>query len=298
MNCVICAIAKNENAYLYEWAKYHLSLGFSMIHIYDNNETSGEAISDVFSGSDIQNKIVIHNVRGKNYVQKKVYQECYTTEEFDWCAFIDVDEFITLSAYNTIQDYLSSLSQWDAIHLNWKCYGDNGKVHYEFGNVIDRFPMPWEDRTSFGYVDKPENMHVKSIIKRDLSIDWTYNGSEWESNPHSPYGVFSLCNSNGEPIANGPFSPVCHEQAYIRHYTTKTIEEYASKVSRQCADCEALFYSFPKFFRVNKVTLRKAYWLKKNHPSVHIWDCIKEHVRFGVVNNGWPLKFLFRSLNK
>ena len=46
MQCVICSIAKNENAYLYEWALYHLQLGFSHIYIYDNNDNV------VFMGSN------------------------------------------------------------------------------------------------------------------------------------------------------------------------------------------------------------------------------------------------------
>ena len=107
-NCVICAIAKNENAYLYEWAEYHLSLGFSHIYVYDNNDVDGERVDDVFANTEIASKISVFDVRGKRFVQKNVYNEFYAKGQFDWCAFIDIDEFITLANHNTIQDYLSS----------------------------------------------------------------------------------------------------------------------------------------------------------------------------------------------
>lgn len=295
-NCVICAIAKNENAYLYEWAAYHLSLGFSHIYVYDNNDVDGERVDDVFANTEIASKISVFDVRGKRFVQKKVYNEFYAKACFDWCAFIDIDEFITLKKHKSILEYLSSKSSWDSVHLNWKCYGDGGKIKYERDSVMSRFIKPWDKDVFYTYIDKPENSHIKSILQKGLSIDWTYDGDGWESNPHTPYGEFSVCDSSGTATANSPFSHICYEEAYIRHYTTKTIEEYANKVSRQCADCDAQFYSFTKFFRVNRLTLRKLIWLKRHYPQVRIWDCVKERFKYVIVNNNLPFRFLFRSL--
>ena len=96
MNCVICAIAKLENQYLLEWADYYLALGFSCIHIYDNNDVDGERVADVFQNAEYDSKVIVHDVRGLKYIQKKIYQDCYDNEEFDWCAFIDLDEFVHL----------------------------------------------------------------------------------------------------------------------------------------------------------------------------------------------------------
>lgn len=298
LNCVICAIAKNENAYLYEWASYHLSLGFSHIYVYDNNDVDGERVEDVFANTKIASKISVFDVRGKRFVQKNVYNEFYAKGQFDWCAFIDIDEFITLDKSKSISEYLTTKSEWDSVHLNWMCFGDGGKIKYEQDSVVARFVKPWDKNVFYTYIDKQENSHIKSIIKSGLDIDWTYDGEGWESNPHTPYGDFSVCDSSGIPVVNSPFSHICYEKAYIRHYTTKTIEEYANKVLRQCADCEAQFYSFAKFFRVNRLTLRKIIWLRYNYPSVSIWECVKENFKYMIVNKKLPLKFLFRSLRK
>ena len=297
-NCVICAIAKNENAYLYEWAEYHLSLGFSHIYVYDNNDVDGERVDDVFANTEIVSKISVFDVRGEKFVQKKVYNEFYAKACFDWCAFIDIDEFITLRKLKSILEYLSSKSSWDSVHLNWMCFGDGGKVRYEQSSVASRFASPWKRDVYYSYTDKQENSHIKKKKKSGLDIDWAYDGDGWESNPHTPYGEFSVCDSSGTATANSPFSPICYDEAYIRHYTTKTIEEYANKVLRQCADCEAQFYSFAKFFRVNRLTLRKLIWLRRNYPSVSIWGCVKENFKYMIVNKKLLLRFLFRSLRK
>lgn len=301
MKCIICTIAKRENSYLLEWTNYHLALGFSCIHIYDNNDVEGENVSDIFNDSMFENKVKVHDARGLKYVQKKVYQECYDNEEFDWCAFIDIDEFITFtpkSGIKSIEDFLKDKETWEAVHLNWVCYGDGDAVINDGRPVLERFKTPQKPLGFYySYVDRPENCHVKSIIKNGLTIDWTADGAI-DSNPHTPAGLNRVCNSLCEKVPNVPFSDVVHEVAYIRHYMTKTLEEYAVKVARQCADCDAILYFFPKFFRVNRLTISKLKWLKKYYPETKTWDCIKERWKYLIINYRLPLRFLFRSLSK
>lgn len=296
MKSIVCAIAKLENDYLYEWAKYHLDLGFSAIHIYDNNDEDGEKVSDVFKGTDCESQICIHDVRGKHYMQKQVYQEFYDNEEFDWCAFIDIDEFITFteaSGIKSIEDFLKDKADWEAVHLNWMCYGDNGMTRKKDEPVTKRFKHPKKPFDfHYTYLNHSENEHIKSIIRKGLKINWP------DSNPHTPIGLEKICNALGKPVENTPFSDIVHETAYIRHYMTKTIEEYAAKVSRQCADCDAVFYSFPKFFRANRPSFSKLIWLKKHYPQMKKWNCVKEYWKFVIVNHHIPLRFLFRSLSK
>lgn len=302
MKYIICAIAKLENQYLLEWANYHLAIGFSCIHIYDNNEIDGERVADVFQDAEFDAKVIVHDVRGQKYMQKKVYQDCYDNEEFDWCAFIDIDEFITfapMSGLKSIDDFLKDKEAWDAVHLNWMCYGDGCAVCNDGRPVLERFDAAKKPvGFYYSYINCPENSHVKSIIKKGLKIDWIADGIAYESNPHTPFGLNKVCNALCEPVQNTPFSDIVHDVAFVRHYTTKTIEEYAVKVSRQCADCNAVFYSFPKFFRINKPTYSKFRWLKKHYPETKLWDCLKEHWKYLIIDYKIPLRFLFRSLSK
>lgn len=270
---VICSIAKYENDYIQEWVDYHLNIGFSKIYIHDNNEIDGEKISDVLADEKYREKVIIIDVRGQKYVQKKVYNDFYYNYDFDWCAFIDIDEFITFSKtskYTNISAFLAARSQYEAVHLNWKCYGDNGNIKKSNRSIFNRFPKPIKP-LSFGYTYKfPENNHIKSIIKKGLQIDWI-NDDKWESSPHTPWGLTNICDACGNRLnENSPFHAYNFDVAYIRHYCTKTIAEYTVKIIRQCADCEAEFYSFSKFYRANKITICKLFYQAKIVRRLHI----------------------------
>ena len=274
MNCIICAIAKNENQYLYEWAKHHIGIGFNHIHIYDNNDTDGERIRDVFSGTDLEDRITVHDVRGKVMMQLSVYQECYDKEEFDWCAFIDIDEFITFTVPEmTISEFLSDKVDFDAVHLNWLCYGDDEQISKGEGGVMERFKNPIMPIDFVAqYVTIPDNAHIKSVVKQGLDVDWggiidnqllAFVGAQ----PHTPAGLNQICNAKGETVENLPWNPICHEKVYIAHYITKSLEEYQVKMSRKAADSNKYIHNYSVYFRYNRITLQKltftqtAVWL-------------------------------------
>lgn len=287
MKVVVCCIAKQENDYIQEWVNYHLDLGFSEIYIYDNNEIDGEKIVDVLADEKYQDKVVVIDVRGQKYVQKEVYDEFYYKYDFDWCAFIDVDEFITFnkdSKYTNIVDFINERSSFDAIHLNWMCYGDNGKIYKEKGNVIDRFPYPLNPLDFRCTYDFPENNHIKTIIKKGLKI-------KWDKTPHTPSGVFTIGDSDGNFLnTNAPLKTYSFNNAYIRHYITKSLEEYVIRINRQCADCSFIGYSFSKYYRMNKLTLKKLYYQKriieKNFVNSNLYKynsishTIKDYLKF------------------
>lgn len=101
MKTAICCIAKCENNYLKEWVDYHLAIGFSHIFIYDNNDLIGERIEPLFSN---YNNVTVINCYGELSYQNKAYLSFYNSygKQFDWIAFIDIDEFITFSDNSNI----------------------------------------------------------------------------------------------------------------------------------------------------------------------------------------------------
>ena len=101
---VICAIAKNENSYINDWVNYHLALGFDKIYLFDNNNSETPYVGDFIDQKD---KVEVINVRDKHEkdFQNKCYNDFYTSHSFDWCAFIDIDEYIVLDKWNNITWY-------------------------------------------------------------------------------------------------------------------------------------------------------------------------------------------------
>lgn len=256
MNAVICCIAKCENPYIDEWVQYHLALGFDHIYIYDNNDLNGE----IFPSNIAENsKVTIINCRGKLSYQEIAYTLFYKeySLNFDWVAYIDVDEFITFSKESSIanvHDFLSRFStDVDIIHLNWMCYGDSDTTDISTWKVIDRFvtPLEYDKKVQYNF---PENNHVKPIIRGGMEI------GDRMINVHTPReGEYKVADANGCTIENSCFKPYDFSVAYIRHYVTKTIYEWLAKISRGLATvCNSDdLYTIDRFFLYNKPSKEK-----------------------------------------
>ena len=132
----VCAIAKNEDRYIEDWLKYHFKLGFTHICIYDNNipERKGDLRKLIDNSKKLskgmkQNTEII-DANGLMGFQNKAYNNYYHTHEFDWCAFIDIDEFIHLEAWDNMSEMLTDdrFTHMSVIFLTWNTISDDDIV--------------------------------------------------------------------------------------------------------------------------------------------------------------------------
>lgn len=301
MNCVICAIAKQENQYIYEWAKYHLQIGFTHIHIYDNNEIDGERILDVFKETDIESNVTIHDVRGMKCMQLKVYQECYVKENFEWCAFIDIDEFIIFTnPQMTISEFLRNKMNFEAVHLNWLCYGDGEQLESDGRGVKERFThpiLPLDFKAQ--YIMIPENAHIKSIVRQGLRICWNTSSEIIDyATPHTPANLSIVCDELGSQVTNLPWHKMSYNVCFIAHYVTKTISEYGVKVQRRAADSNGFTHSYSRFFRYNKLSLRKLYLMKQIASTAKLFPIIYDMFNWWNFTNHTCLSLFYRKYRR
>jgi len=263
MNSIICCIAKLEEDYIKEWILYHLDIGFSKVVIFDNNELYNKdslenSLADFVRNGSLQ----IINYLGLKAAQITAYRECFDNFDFDWCAFIDCDEFITFSnksGFNNINDYLQTIdSTYDIIHVNWMCYGDNNLIYKKKGSVQERFtnpimPFNWKN-INFEY---PHNYHIKSLIRKNADILW------FDCTPHTPLVNKSfICDADGIKITdNSPFYKYTFQTMYIRHYATKSLFEFMEqKLIRQAADSYSKkLYSLRNYYFYNEKTNLKCF---------------------------------------
>lgn len=270
MRTVICAIARMENHYIKEWVDYHLSLGFDHIFLYDNAHQGEETIDEVI---DVETKykgvVTIIQEYDKMHRQVAVYTECYNTQQFDWIAFIDIDEFITFAKdsktgaamYKDIHDFLLERADEDVIVLNWMTYGDSGKMKDNGQPLLDRLtkPMPYHFSIENAWGKQPFNCRVKSIYKKGLSID---NGIL----PHTSKGPFKTFNADKQQVSQMPIQAIItYENCYVRHFITKTLPEFVkTKVKRKDnVSGSQTTYRFPGFFLYNPPTFRRIYLYKR-----------------------------------
>ncbi len=265
LNIALCCIAKDEDEYLSEWIEYYFDIGFSHIYIYDNNDT--DSINDIIA--KYQN-ITIINVRNKTNkdfplgMQQTCYMDCYKEygKLHDWIAFFDIDEFLYIENGDNISTFLKKFPK-DAtiIHIYWKVYGDNDILKNNGISCIDRFVLPLEHDVCWTK-DIIENSQLKSILKCNTPIANTPRVHSFEVLSGVCYDAeYNKCNSK-----DGHHFPYTHKNAYLKHFRTKSIDEFLKKRMNGQLACsntiENIKVLLDKFFTYNKWTLEKEQIIK------------------------------------
>ena len=257
MKTLVCCIGRYENKYIRDFVEHYKKIGFTNICLCDNNYDGEENFRDVISDYIDDGFVFLKDYRNEISCQLRAYTECYIEYEskYDWIAYVDIDEYITLVREETIEAYLSQdkFNEFNIIKLNWLIYGDNDNVRYENKPVIERFTTPC-DLDLAHYYDFPQNYHIKSIVRGGLGV------IRWGT-PHNPDVYGCSCNGVGERVDDGPFSVMNYEEAYIKHFATKTAEEYLQKIIIGTPDrVHSLSYKLQLkkiFFKYNKWTEEK-----------------------------------------
>lgn len=256
----VCCMGKCENLYIREWIEYHIGLGFDKIFIYDNNDIDGERFEDVISDYIKTGQVDIVDYRGQKCCQEQAYHDCYVkhNKEYDWIAVFDIDEFLTLKKHSGVKEFLkdSSFKDFQVLHLNWMCYGDNEMLDNDGRMCQERFsvPLPFDIRR---FKDFPENNHIKSIVRGGLRhINWRFI-------THTPWCFYRCCDATGKECdVRLPYNPYNFDVAYFRHYYTKTIGEWIKvKQARGYGDMgnddAKRKLGIDVFFMLNKRTFEK-----------------------------------------
>ena len=259
MKVALCCIGRMENRYAKEYVEYYKRIGIDKIFIYDNNHDGEEHFEDVLQPFFDDGFVEVIDYRNRTLCQMKSYEECYNehNNEYDWIAFFDFDEYITFKNNETIKEYLSDkiFDNFECIHLNWMYYGDNDNIKYDDRPLVERFTKPADYDLKITY-NFPENNHVKSIVK--CGID----NFKWRINTHSPGMGLKCCNAIGKKCEDNAFNPYNFDKCYLRHYATKTIEEWVKYRMRR-GNADITYEQFRKivnperFFLVNKRTKEK-----------------------------------------
>lgn len=262
MNTLLCCIGRNENKYVRYFIEYYKKLGVTNICLFDNNRDNEEDFNDSIGDYINDGYVILKDYRNRTVCQNDAYNECYELygDKYDWIMFFDLDEFLSLNdnEYKTISEYLSEdfLEKYDMIHINWMIYGDSDKLYYENKPILERLTKPIDFYKNVSY-DFPENFHVKSIIRGGLK------NIKFVENSHTIINDIKCCNDIGEPlISTNAFSNISYEKCFLKHFTTKTIDEYCEKVIRGLPDRQYNPYGIEDyiknhFFNINEITKEK-----------------------------------------
>lgn len=221
----ICAIAKDEGAYLSEWVFHHHYFGFDSITVYVNRTTDNsnqilEKLKLIVPGLDYEvvDWIDFCNDSVKSNIQNIAYAYDINKSksmDVDYWLPIDIDEFWTPSDFSTkINDFVNSISiDEKCIAFPWYCELGSEIPFSQFSpdskfycgrHVKTLVPKPWE------------NIRKVRVHKPILRKGRVYN----------PFGDISIFDKgNPQKLRNTPSKD---QKAYIVHRMYRSEVEYLS----------------------------------------------------------------------
>ena len=267
----VCCIAKNEDLYADEWLNHYRKLGVSHFYWLDNNDCKTEKIAEIENQKDVT-VIPLNGINALVKIghQKGAYQYVYDKygKEYEWLGFLDLDEFVDIDNNMTLPELLSQtmFKGTTSVSMHWRYYGDNGLVRYDERPLAERFKEAAPIDVKYA-TDKDENRYIKSFVRTMLPVKCGVHTSKF----------YGSVNKLADGSIREPFEDIGEVNvnvARIKHYGTKTIEEY---IKRKCLNINRAtgLNSIPSkerldwFFNVNEVTEEKLQVIREMLPTLH-----------------------------
>ena len=259
----ISSLQKNTSAYVNEWVAWHLSLGFDKIFIHDNSDEGniGDYIDEQHKDRVVIKQVVKEEGECVCGLQTQVINDFIQahTNDIEWCAFIDGDEFIHIDNHNSVQEWFSNVPpKVNCVALNWHLYGDDGIIEGdETKPVQERFTQCINGRfeqngTYFGCMSKKILRLNKNIVAEDMFI-YRVAGERLPMYD---------CNFNYVDECSVVMATDCSNyKCYINHYITKSLSEC---VKYKCCDLWGMRTFEDYYFTFNERTPEKETYIKEH----------------------------------
>jgi hypothetical protein len=157
-----------------------------------------------------------------------VKQNC---DAVKWLLSIDLDEFFVVE--KPMKELLAEFDDASQVYFSWESFGADGQVRYEYKPVMERFQKTF---------DCKEKMQGKSMFRPERMRNWNVHCA----NLYQGKTVNILHRQIDPPDS---FANI-YEKAWVKHYFTKSLEEWVQKMKRGCADnywCRR----YKQFFEIN-----------------------------------------------
>lgn len=268
MQIVVCAMAKNEHKYINEWVKHYINLGFDKLYIYDNDDLDKPYIADFIDKSYLS-KVVIKNIRGQHRLklQHDIYTGFYIKykNEFDWCLFCDIDEFLV--GVDNVHTWLErpKYNGIEQIRVKWQLFGDDDLIERDMSKtVMETFVKPITSSLNRNLVDKGTLENQGKMIVRGKMNKVVIRSPHFASRQIRDNILFSVLPSGkrcfSKVVINEDYS---NETIFLNHYMTKSLSEF---IEQKMGRTDAVFgmnLNLDYYWRINKKTEDKLEYLKK-----------------------------------
>ena len=256
MDFCIFTIIKNEHNILEEWIQYHLNLGINHIFIFEDidsvshlnivnkfnkEQVSLNSILDIYK--DKNNIIAIRKFSGYQVgFMYKILSNIIGTFNFDWCFYIDVDEYLTFeNKDDSLDNIFSQFNDYEFVQLQWKNYGANGHILDPHTSVIETYTK----QCDYLIDGVAKNSNSKLAINLNLYKQNYKNRDNKKCFIHHQVFNGNWCKTDYTTDKK----QYCFDKIYIKHYITRSFEEWCNKIFNR-----GQFYNSKKiddFFKLN-----------------------------------------------
>ena len=229
MKVCIFTVIKDEQEYLNDFLAYHTDMGIDVLVFEDVFSQSHKEICDRYDNVYLHSVKELYNddeipqlIQDRmdkvppqtDYINRGL-KYVHSLNKYDWCWLIDIDEYITSTEPFT--DVLRRYNDRDAVLVYWRNFGCSGRFYKPvYGKPI------WEIYTEPCWYEKYSDLKRLKITKFCVNMNrWSEDKKYWIHN--APVNWIK---------ADGTFkrAEITYEPLYLRHYITKSVEEYIHKV--------------------------------------------------------------------
>ena len=215
----VCAIYRDEAAYLREWVEFHRLVGVERFYLYDNR-----------SNDDHRDVLAPYTASGVASIddwplfpgQVQAYDHCLAKrrDESRWIAFLDLDEFLFSPTGKPVSELLTEYERWPAVGANWVTFGTSGHSTPPAGLVIENYVRSKTD-------PRWRSRFIKSVVDPRRT-------ARCISPHHFSYDEGFAVDESFAPICKQPFNMTesfSASRLRVNHYTTRSQQEWERKAA-------------------------------------------------------------------
>lgn len=232
MRISLCSQQRNREPYIEEWIRFHHSQGIDHFYLYIHQSTDGTL--DLVKSLSKQFSIDCYQVSNLYQSQLRSFQHCLNRHghEFDWCGFIDGDEFLFHSSGQSIGSYMSQFTYRpiSALAVYWVVFGSSHHINEPKGSLIENFR--WRSR-----LDHRVNRHFKSLVRGHQGCHVAVSNCS-----HYFHSIMGTEDCLGRRIEQGQWMDIGHiisphsadhSQLRINHYATQSQQYFLTVKQHQ-----------------------------------------------------------------
>lgn len=229
----VCLLIKDENPYIEEWLRHYTSIGVEHFYIYDNNSKIPirDTVHEIDNGYFDHLCTFVKFTDYRKNMQYECYDDCLSRfgKESRWMGFFDTDEFVDVSK-SSVTAFLKQYEDYFCVWIPWEIHNANGRLLKRDGTMKELFPNTFTDpfgvwgkvflqphRTCQMFVHLAMGMHDDDVV---INADFHEHLKNYAA----------VCKDNSSGICS------LYQYARVRHYITRSFEEWCSKMKRGTCD--------------------------------------------------------------